>query len=308
MKIVIVDKVDISLEAICEITKLGDVEIFDDLPEESIIMERIKNAEVITANYVEINRDIIDSAANLKYIIVPAVGYEWVDHKYAATKGIKVINCPTHNSQAVAEHALGLLFAVARPIAKSQDSLRAGKWSPKDFKAIEVQGKKLGLIGHGNIGRRIEQMAKGLGMMTSYIDSRSSNKDVDKLVKRSDVVMVCSALNDSTHKLLDARRIKMMNQDTILINVARGAIVDTKALMDALRHNSIWGAGLDVFDDEPLSGDPPESIIEISSMKNVIATPHTAYNTYETAERLGGELLENLKACIKNIPINVVNS
>jgi D-3-phosphoglycerate dehydrogenase len=258
-------------------------------------------------SYIDITPGIIDACPKLKYIIVPAVGYEWVDYKYAASKGIKVINSSTHNSLAVAEHAIALLFAVIRNLYPAQASLQAGKWQSRDFRGIELHGKKVGLIGYGNIGKNIEAMAKGLGMNCSYVNSKSSSDDVDTLLSNSDVVIVCASLNDATRGLLDARRLGLLKQTTYLVNVARGAILDQEALMQALRNNKIAGAALDVFADEPLVGEPNENIVELSKLPNVVATPHIGYNTNETTFRLGEEIYTNIVACLNDEPQNIIN-
>jgi phosphoglycerate dehydrogenase-like enzyme len=307
MKVVIPDRIDITTQAVERIKQLTAT-IYDDTPsDEATIIERIKDAEIITANYIDMTSDIIDAATKLKYIVVPAVGYEWVDYKHAATKGIKVINCPTHNSRAVAEHAIALMMATARRVNEASQDLKAGNWRPRNFEGFEVGGKKLGLIGYGNIAKNVESMAKGLGMTVSFVNSKSSAKELDELLSESDVVVLCLSLNPSSNHLLDAERLKRMKSGAILVNVARGSIVDQPALVTALRENKIAGAGLDVFENEPLVGTPTDEIVDLAKLPHVVATPHMAYNTPETASRLGDELLANLKACLDDRPINVVS-
>jgi len=282
--------------------------VFEDVPKtEKEIIARIKDAEVITANYIDITSTIIDSCPHLKYIVVPAVGYEWIDFRYAATKGIKVINSPTHNSLAVAEHAIALLFSAARNIYPAQSSLQAGRWQSRDFRGIELHGKKLGLVGYGNISKSIEAIAKGLGMDCSYVNSTSTSDELDDLLKNSDVMVICASLNDATRGLIDARRLSLLKPTAYVVNVARGAIVDQGALLDALQNRRIAGAALDVFTDEPLVGEPNDKIVELSKLPNVVATPHIGYNTEETTFRLGEEIYANLVACRDNRPQNIVN-
>lgn len=305
MKIVIPDHIEISPEAAERIHQLP-AQMYDDVPDEAELINRIKDAEIITANYVDITPAIIDAAPKLKYIIVPAVGYEWVDHQYAATKGIKVLNCPTHNSQAVAELAVGLMFAVARRVVEANASLRSGAWQGKDYEGLELSGKKLGLVGYGNIGKRVEQMAQGLGMTVEHTNSKSSPEDIDKLLSESDVVTLCLPLNATTKGIINADRLALLKPTAILINVARGAVVDQAALVARLKDQAIAGAGLDVFNDEPLIGTPPAEIVELAKLPNVVATPHYGYNTAETAKRLGDELYAHLEACLQDAPVNLV--
>jgi len=173
MKVVLPDKINISDDYKNKIRELG-AEVFEDLPGNDELKKRIKDAEIITASYLDITSDVIDAAPKLKYIVVPAVGYEWVDTNYAATKGITTLNCPTFNSQAVAEHAMTLLMAANRNVIMGIDELRAGKWNPQALIGHELNGKKIGLIGYGNVGTRIEKIATSFGMSVSYVNSKSS--------------------------------------------------------------------------------------------------------------------------------------
>jgi phosphoglycerate dehydrogenase-like enzyme len=307
MKIVITDKVDID-EAAAEKLRQLPATVFEDVPKtDDEIITRVKDAEIITANYIDITPSIIDACPKLKYIIVPAVGYEWVDYKYAASKGIEVINSPTHNSLAVAEHAIALLFAIVRNLFPAQTSLQAGRWQSRDFRGIELHGKKLGLVGHGSIGKNIEAMAQSLGMSCSYVNSKSTSDELDSLLRDSDIIVICASLNDATRGLIDSRRLGLIKATAYLVNVARGAIVDQEVLTQALRERKIAGAAVDVFADEPLVGEPNDKIVQLSKLSNVIATPHIGYNTQETTFRLGEEIYANIVACTDGKPQNVVN-
>lgn len=305
MRIVIPDKLDISEKHKDEIRNLGG-EVFDDLPDETELENRIKDAEIIMANYIDITSSVIDMAPKLKYIIVPANGWEWVDADYAASKGIRTLNAPTHSSQAVAEHAISLLFAVNRNIVAGSTELRAGKWNPQSLVGYELAGKKLGLIGYGNVGTRIEKIAKALGLEVFYSNSKSTADETDGLLRTSDFVIICAPLTDSTRNLIDERRLSLLKPTAVLINVGRGAIINQKALLDVLKAHQIRGAGIDVFDGEPLTGSPNDEIIELASLPNVVATPHIAYNTAEIHDKQGAEILADIRSCLDGSPINVV--
>lgn len=308
MKIVFPDRIDLDEESLVKFRGLG-VQMYDDTPsDETVIIERVRDAEIITANFIDITRNIIDNAPNLKCIISPAVGYEWIDYTYAASKGIKVLNCPTQNAEAVAEHALALMLSVAHRIVEADISIREGAWKQQELIGFELNRKKLGLVGYGKIGKLIEQKAQGIGMRVQYVNSKSSPAELDRLLQDSDVVCLCLALNDTTKNLINEQRLKLLKKETVLINVARGAIVDEAALSHLLKQGSIRGAGLDVFQDESFTGDAPESIQEIAKLPNVVATPHLAYNTKETTARLGDELWQDIQSCIGDDPKNVVNS
>lgn len=307
MRIVLPDKINVTEHYIEKIKQLG-ADVYLDLPDENELKNRIRDAEIITASYVSITEDIINTASNLRFIIVPAVGYEWVNVSYAAEKGITVLNCPTFNSQAVAEHAMSLLMAVNRNIGVSMSDLRAGNWNPQRFIGYELAGKQVGLIGYGNIGKRIEKLAVALKMSVKFVNSRSTPEDIDKLVKNSDFVIICAPLTEATKNLLNKHRLRLFKPRAVLVNVGRGAIVDQQELINLLKTNKIRGAGLDVYDGEPLTGIPNETIIGLASLPNVIATPHIGYSTVEMMDKQGAELLANIKSCIQGKPKNVVNT
>lgn len=305
MNIVLPDKINISEKYKDDIRHLG-AQVFDDLPDVEELKERIRDAEVITACYVDITPEIIDAAPKLKYIIVPAVGYEWVDTDYAASKGITTLNCPTFNSQAVAEHAITLLMTVNRNIVTAANELRSAKWSPQALIGHEVACKSMGLIGYGNVGTRIEKIAVALGMNVSYVNSSSTDEEIDTLVAQSDFLVICAPLNDKTKKLMDKRRLDLLKASAVLVNVGRGAIIDQPYLFELLKNGKLRGAGLDVFTDEPLAGVPNNDIVALASLPNVVATPHIAYNTEEIQDRQGKEIVANIESCIAAKPVNVV--
>lgn len=307
MKTVFPDRIDLDETSRHKFETMG-IQMYDDTPsDETVIIERIKDAEIITANFIDITSKAIDAAPNLKYIISPAVGYDWIDAAYAASKGIKVLNCPTQNAEAVAEHALALMLAVAHRITEADADLEQGNWNQQEFLGVELSHKKLGLVGYGKVGKLIEQKVSGLDMQVSHVNSSSSAEEVDALLQESDVVCLCLSLNDTSRGMIDERRLKLLKQSAILVNVARGALTDQAALLELLKNKAIRGAGLDVFQDEQFTNIAPESIVEIAKLPNVVATPHMAYNTEETMQRLGQELLANIESCLSGNPMNVVN-
>lgn len=307
MNIVFPDRIDLDEKSGAKFKELG-VQMYDDTPDNEVaIIDRIQNADIITANFIDITRNVIDHAPNLKFIISSAVGYEWIDYKYASSKGIKVLNCPTQNSEAVAEHAIALMLAVSHRIVEAHTSLMNGKWEQQEFLGVELSGKKLGLVGYGRVGGLVAQKATSLGMQVRHVDSKSTSPDVDKLLSESDVTCLCLPLNSSTRNIINKRRLQLLKPESIFINVARGALVDEAELIKLLQNGSIRGAGLDVFCNEPFTGRAPDSIVEIAKLPNVIATPHMAYNTTQTTERLSEELMKNIHSCINGSLINVVN-
>jgi phosphoglycerate dehydrogenase-like enzyme len=143
-------------------------------------------------------------------------------------------------------------------------------------------------------------------MTVLHVNSTSSAQEVDEVIRWADIVCLCTALRDETRHLIDGRRLAMMSKTAILINVARGAVVDQGALYEVLLGGNIRGAGLDVFEDEPTGEGAPRDIVRLATLPNVVATPHIAYNTQETVARLGEELIMNLQSCLAGSPQNVV--
>lgn len=308
MNIVIPDKIHIPEDCVRELQSMGIMVAKDTPISTAQIISRIKDAEVITAKYIDITKDMIDAVPNLKYIVSAAAGYDSIDVTYAKAKGVTVVNCPTHHSVAVAEHSIALLLGVARNTKTANACMANGEWDSPLLTGVELHGKQAGLIGYGTIGLHIEKLLTGFGANVSFVNSRSNATEVDTLVAESDILIVCAQLNRQTRHLLNDRRLSSMKSGAILVNVSRGAIVDQTALLKLLKGQRIRGAGLDVFENEPLFGAPTPQIMELAKQPNVLTTPHIGYNTEETARRLGQELIANIKAILDGTPINIVSA
>lgn len=308
VKIVITDYINLSKSGRYKLERIPGIKIYDDTPNSpKVIIERLKDAEVATANFIDLTSVIIKSSPKLKYIISPAAGYDWIDVKTANEKNIKVLNCPTYNSQSVAEHALGLMFAVKRRIIECQQSILRGEFNTKYFVGTEAKDKTLITVGHGNIGKRITKMAQGLGMKTKYADSKTTPKELDKLISEADVLVLCLPLNEKTKGIINAKRITLLKKNAIFINAARGLLVDNDTLYKALVKGKILGAGLDTFPKDETLKVAGKDIIRFAKLPNVITTPHVGFNTIEASERLADELISDIKSCIEGKPINTVN-
>lgn len=313
MKIVFSDYVDLVYVELAEtylnqLKNLGEVTIYQDIPRtDTEIIERITGAKIITVGWINITEAIIKSSPSLKYIIVSGVGYDNIDIKAAKSADIKVINSPKHNTLAVAEYTIALIFSITKKIVAANLDLRQGNWQTQNYLGTELSGKKLGLIGYGNVAQKVAQLATDFGMKVSHANSKTSASQLDELIANSDVLSLHLPITSQSRQLIDARRLNLMKKSAYLINTARGAIVDQTALLKVLQERRIAGAALDVFENEPLTGKPSTEILQLVQLDNVIGTPHIAYNTEETALRLSEELLENIQACIKGTPINVVN-
>lgn len=309
MKIVIPDLIWGVPEKYWDQLRAMDADVYtDSISGQSEAAKRIKDAEIITINYFTGDKELIDAAPNLKYIVAPAVGYDWIDVEYAKTRGIKVVNCPTFVPLPVAEHAMALLLTLAKRLPEARSDMQSGIWEPNNYESFELANKKMGLVGYGHIGKHIEKMAEGFGMTVNHTNSKSTPEEVDELFRSSDVICLCLPLTPETRHMVDARRLHMLRKTAYLINVARGAIVDQAELIQALQRGDFAGAGLDVFEGEPgQSGAIPDQIMELVSLPSVVATPHSAFNTKESLDRKGAEILANIKACLEGRPINVIN-
>lgn len=310
MKIVITDKINLDPESRKKLEQIPGIEIYDDVPEKDKIIDRIKDADIATAWYVDFTREIIEAATNLKYIIVPAVGTDWVDHKAASKKGIKILNCPTFNSQAVAEHAIALMFAVKRHIVAANMAILNGSFNSKDFEGTEVKGKDLVAYGFGHVGQKVIELAKGLGMEAGYINSKTTEVEVNELLRKADVLVMCLKLSKHTKEILNAAKFSLLKKDAVVINVARGEVIDQVAFYQALTEGKIAGAGIDTFPNDTTvatTGKTTPEILKFAELPNVVATPHMGFRTKESMERLGEELIKNIESCLKGKPTNVVN-
>ena len=311
MKIVVPEYIEIiASKHLDELKSLGDVTLYPDFPKtDNEIIKRIHDAELVAVKWLKINKNILNNCNKLKYLIMLSIGINFVDYQAATTKGIKIINCPTHNSYAVAEHIIGLMFAASRHIPQAQNLVKKGVWkeSPYSFSGTELLGKKLGLIGYGHIGKKVALLANNLGMKITYVNSKSSTQDLDKLLSTSDYISLSLPYSEKLYHYLDEKKLKLLKKTAFLINTARGELIDQKVLIRYLKEGKISGAGIDVFENEPINSKPSQEIVELANLSNVVATPHIGYNTKEAALRLGEEFIKNVKACLAGSPINSKN-
>jgi D-3-phosphoglycerate dehydrogenase / 2-oxoglutarate reductase len=230
--------------------------------------------------------EMIAQCPGLRHIVFLGTGASsYMDVPALNKLGITVHTIKGYGDVAVAEHAMALIFAGCRDLAGMDRAVRAGTWDPVE--SMQLNGKTLGLIGLGGIGREVARMARGIGMEV-IVWNRSPRDDagitlvgLDELLARADVISLHLALTDETRNLLDAKRLARTKRGVILVNTARGALVEEAALLDALRSGHIRHAGLDVFHAEPLAPDHP-----LARMENVTLTSHAAYRTLEASETL----------------------
>lgn len=273
-------------------------------PSKSWIEEKIKDADGLLCSLVNrIDREVIDAAEKLKVISTFSVGYDHIDVNYAKSKRIRIGYTPEVLTDATADLIFGLLLAVARRIVEGDKLIRAGEWNqpwtPDFMLGTEVNGKVLGIIGMGRIGRALIKRANGFGMKVIY-NSRTKKDveaefvDLDKLLRESDFVVIAVDLNSSTYHMVNRNFLNKMKRSAFLINASRGKVVDEEALIEALQSGTIKGAALDVFEEEPISPDSP-----LIKLKNVVLTPHIGSATQETRQRMAEVAVKNLIAGVK---------
>lgn len=262
-----------------------------------------------------VDRDVIYAEPNLKMIASYAVGYDNIDVGAATERGIPVSNTPGVLTDTTAELAWALLFAVARRIVEGDRFTRAGKftgWAPMLMLGQDVSNKTLGIIGAGRIGTAMALKSKGFNMSVLYTDEQNNEQldlelhakkvTLSELLKKSDFVSIHLPLTKQTHHLIGKQELRMMKRTAILVNTARGPIVDEHALVRALKEQWIFGAGLDVYEHEPLIAK------DLFALDNVVLQPHTGSGTIETRTKMALMAAENLIAGLKgDIPPNCVN-
>lgn len=293
-------------EKAIEVLKNAGFEVvYEEYPDEERLLELAKDVDaIIVRSKPKVTRKVIENAPNLKVIGRAGVGLDNIDLDAAKERSIEVVNSPGASSRSVAELAMALMFNVTRKIAFADRKMREGVWAKKQCMGFELDGKTLGIVGFGRIGYNIAKIAKAMGMNLLLYDPYPNFErakevggkfvELEELLKESDVVTLHVPLLDSTYHLINEERLKLMKPTAILINAARGPIIDTNALVKALREGWIAGAGLDVFEEEPLPAGH-----ELTKLDNVVLTPHIGASTVEAQMRAGVEVAEKVVKILK---------
>lgn len=271
------------------------------------IKEKIKDYEiVIVRSRTKLTRELISNAQKCKIIARVGVGLDNIDLDAAKEKNIRVINAVEGAMTAVAELVLGLMLALARQIPRADRGIRNDQWLKKEMMGTELKGKYLGIVGLGNIGKRLGRLAKGLNMnIIGYdvipIDEEFSREvglmktDLDTLLQSSDYVSLHVPLLDSTHHLINAKRLSTMKKTAKIINTSRGGVIDEDALYDALKNGNLGGAALDVFEKEPAIGH------KLATLDNVILTPHMGAQTKEAQSLAANVIAEKIIQILRGV-------
>jgi glyoxylate reductase len=281
------------------------------------LLENIKGCDAILSLLTDkIDAELLDAAGpQLKVVANMAVGYDNIDLTAATARGVLATNTPGVLTDATADHAWALLFAVTRRIPESEKFLRAGKfksWGPLLFLGGDITGRTLGIIGAGRIGHAVAMKSRGFNMRVLYADEMPNpiiereigarKVSVEELLRESDYVSVHVPLLPSTKHLITAQSLRLMKKTAYLINTSRGPVVDEAALAEALKNGVIAGAALDVFEYEPVVHP------ELLQLDNIVLTPHTASATIETRSKMATMAAENLIAALAGQkPANLVN-
>lgn len=299
------------------IKALGDFTVYDRTSPDQVI-QRAKGANALIINKTIVDRNILEALKpELEYIGLQSTGYNVVDCQAAKELGITVSNIPAYSTNAVAQLVFALILQIANKVSLHSYAVKNGEWCEcEDFcfwkePLTELDGKTIGIIGFGSIGRRVATLAEAFGMKVLAYSPRPKDKgelkniefvDIDTLLSNSDIVTCHCPLTPETNGLINKETISKMKKNAILINTSRGPVVDQQALADALNNSEILAAGLDVLEVEPPQKDNP-----LLTAKNCYITPHIAWAAKETRQRLLNILESNLKAYIDGNPQNVVN-
>lgn len=293
---------------------LGECIIYDrTAPEE--LLEHAADAEAILTNKVVIGAEHMDALPNLKYIGVLATGYNVVDIAAAQQRGIIVTNIPAYSTASVAQMVFAHILNITTQVQHHSEEVHKGRWSNNadfcfwDTPLTELRDKKIGLIGLGHTGYTTARIAIGFGMKVYAVTSKShfqlppeiKKMEIDELFSECDVVSLHCPLTPDTFELVNERRLSMMKPTAILINTGRGALINEQDLANALNSGKLYAAGIDV-----LSSEPPHEDNPLLSAKNCYITPHIAWATYESRERLMNIAISNLQAYISGNPENVI--
>lgn len=317
MKIVILDghtvvQEDLSWE---ELGGFGDLTYYERTPDDQVI-SRIGDADMVITSKCILGKNIIDNAPNIKYIGIIATGYNNVDIAYAKEKDITVTNIPSYSTDSVAQFAFSLLLETVNQVGRHNISVHNGDWEKSvDFcycrsPQTEIAGKTLGIVGYGNIGKKVASLGNAFGMdvivHSSHMGSSGKNTDIrfvdlGELLKTSDFVSLHCALTEENRNMIDRDSLSSMKKSAILINTSRGPLVNEDELADSLKSGEIAAAALDVLAEEP-----PQKRSPLMDLDNCIITPHIAWSTREARQKLIDIAVGNVRSFLAGKPVNTV--
>ena len=280
---------------------------------------RVQEAEVVIVNKVPMNASTLDNAKNLKLICITGTGTNIVDFPYTNNRGIVVANVKGYSTQSVIQHTFALFFYLYEKLSYYDQFVKSGEYIRSDIFSHfivnfhELAGKTWGIIGLGDIGRGVAEVAKLFGCSIIYYSTSGKNSnpsyeqvELDTLLCKSDIISIHAPLNQATNNLIGEKELRKMKSEAILLNLGRGPIINEDALTRALKENWIAGAGLDVLTAEPML--PTNPLYEIKDSTKLIITPHIAWATVEARQRVTDEVYKNIEAYFNGDERNVVKA
>lgn len=315
MKIVVLDGRGLNpgdLSYAC-LEEFGSVTVYQHTDTPAQAIARIGSSEIVLVNKVPITREILDACPSIRLICVLATGYNVVDCQACAQRGIPVTNVPAYGTAAVAQFTMALILELCHRVGLHNHSVHQGDWCRSETfcywltPQMELAGKTLGIIGYGRIGQAVGALARAFGMeVLAYHPRRNLSGEpyveLGTLLERSDILSLHCPLFPETQHLINRETIAKMKDGAMLINTARGALVEESALAQALNAGKLRGAAVDVVSQEPMTPDNP-----LLSCKNCIITPHIAWAPVESRQRLLDCVVENIRSYLAGHPQNVVN-
>lgn len=303
MKIVVLDAgtlgEDLSLKPLEE---AGECFIYASTPPDEVA-ERLSDCDVAVLNKIKLNESNLANAKNLKLICVAATGYDNIDVAYCKEHGIAVCNVEGYSSHSVAQLTIAMVLSLSTHIEEYNEFVKSGAYSESGVANRltpvyhELYGKTWGIVGFGNIGMEVGNVAKVLGCNLLVCKRHPVDGydcvDIDTLCRESDIITIHTPLNDGTQHLINRERLSLMKEDVILVNAARGAVTDEAAVAEAVKNGLIGGFGTDVYSQEPFLEEHP--FYEIKDFSNVFLTPHMAWGAYESRKRCLDEIVSNIK-------------
>ena len=319
MKIVVLERNSVGPDIPVDcFNELGEVVCYPNTVTVSDVAERVKDADIVVANKSPMNEESLGDAPNIKLVCEFATGYDNCDLKYLRSRNIPVCNVVNYCTDMVAQHSFAMALALSQSLPHYDNYVKSGEYSAQDrfsnfdVPFYELAGKTWGIVGMGNIGRKVAQIASAFGCKVIFHSVTGTRKvtqyervDKDTLLKESDFVSIHCPLSDITRDFIDADALKKMKKSAVLINVARGPVVNNTALAEALESGEIKAAGLDVLEKEPLA--PSNPLSKIKDSNKLIITPHLAWGSVEARTRCVLGVYDNIKAFLDGSPIHVVN-
>jgi len=315
-----------------KLAKAASLEFFEK-PLDNKKAKQIKNTEILAVFiYSKVSREIIDKMPKLKFIATMSTGFDHIDLAVCQKQRIKVSNVPYYGENTVAEHTFALILALSRKIPQSIERTRKGNFTLENLRGFDLKGKTIGIVGLGHIGQQVAKIANGLGMKIIAYDVKKNLKTakklkikyvgLDYLLGKADVISLHAPYNHSTHHLINKNNIKKIKKGAYLINTARGGLIETEALILALKNNILAGAGLDVLEEEcfvkeekALLTKPFQKKCDLRTVlqnhlllhnPKVFITPHNAFNSREALIRILDVTIDNIIGFIKRKPVNLV--